>query len=95
VWRAARWRDDGKELFFVGADGTLTAVAVKGSVGAKPSFEIGPPEPPFEAHVVAPGTDAYQCDVTANGKRFLVNTNNLGVSAPLTLVVNWNAAPKK
>jgi Tol biopolymer transport system component len=90
-----RWRGDSRELFFVGADGKLTAVAVKGSVGAKPSFEIGAPEPLFDAHIVATITDAHQYDVTADGKRFLVRTTNVGVSAPVTVVVNWSAVLRK
>ena len=34
-------------------------------------------------------------DVTADGNRFLVNTNNLAASPPLTMVVNWTAGLKK
>jgi len=40
------------------------------------------PEPLFEAHL---RQRAFQDDVTANGKRFGVNTNVVGVSAPLTM----------
>ena len=92
-----RWRGDSKELFFVGADGKLMAVAVKGSSGIKPAFEVGAPEPLFEAHLVpATGTNVYEYDVSTNGKRFLVNTDNgPQASAPLVLVVNWQAALKK
>jgi Tol biopolymer transport system component len=90
-----RWRGDGKELFFVAADGKLTAVAVKASVGAKPSFELEALEPLFDAHLVATGSNAYQYDVTSDGKRFLVDTNSVGVSGPLTVVVNWSALLKK
>jgi hypothetical protein len=56
---------------------------------------MGAPEPLFEAHMVTTATNAYQYDVTADGKRFLVDTNNVGVSAPLTVVVNWCALLKK
>jgi Tol biopolymer transport system component len=102
IWRIStsggdqpRWRGDGKELFFVGANGKLTAVAVKGSAGAKPSFEVFGSKELFEAQIVATGSNAYEYDVTADGKRFLVNTNNVGASAPLTVVVNWSAVLKK
>jgi hypothetical protein len=40
-------------------------------------------------------SNAFQYDVTADGKHFLVDTTNVGVSAPLTLVVNWSAALTK
>jgi hypothetical protein len=79
----------------VAADGELTAVAVKASVGAKPSFELEALEPLFDAHLVATGSNAYQYDVTSDGKRFLVDTNSVGVSGPLTVVVNWSALLKK
>jgi serine/threonine protein kinase len=104
IWRIStaggeqpRWRGDGKELFFVGADGQLTAVAVKGSVGIKPAFEVvGAPEPLFDAHLVTTETNVFEYDVSMNGKRFLVNTINAPpMSAPLVLLVNWQAALKK
>jgi hypothetical protein len=60
---------------------------------------VGAPVPLFDAHVAAiAAPDSYQYyDVTADGKRFLVNTNNLAASAspPLTVVVNWQAGLKK
>ena len=81
---SARWRGDGKELFFVGADGKMMAVLVKTSVGATSSFEAGAPAALFEAHIADVGTtsgDAY--DVTADRKRFLVNTTGADTaSAP-------------
>jgi hypothetical protein len=52
-------------------------------------------EPLFDAHLVATGSNAYQYDVTSDGKRFLVDTNSVGVSGPLTVVVNWSALLKK
>jgi eukaryotic-like serine/threonine-protein kinase len=40
--RAPRWKGDGKELYFIGANEKLTMVPVKGTVaGAKPPFEAG------------------------------------------------------
>jgi len=105
IWRIstaggeqARWRGDGKELFFVGADGKMTAVAVKASAGAKPSFEAGAPVPLFEARIAAASSNVapFQYDVTADGKRFLVDTYSVSASAlPLTVVVNWTAGLRK
>jgi serine/threonine protein kinase len=92
-----RWRGDGKEMFFVGADGKMTAVTVKAAAGPKLSFEAGTPVPLFDPHIVAtPGIPAFEYDVTAGGKRFLVDTNTATASAPpLNVVVNWNAGLKK
>jgi len=92
-----RWRGDGKELFFVGADGRMMAVAVKAVTGAKPSFEPATPQPLFNADVMALGYSVVlEYDVTADGKRFLVDTTGGSASAPpLTVVVNWDAGLKK
>ena len=43
----------------------------------------------------------YQYDVTADGKRFLVDSNTSAAASPthsappLTVMVNWNAGQKK
>ncbi|HEV2199809.1 MAG TPA: protein kinase [Bryobacteraceae bacterium] len=93
-----RWRGDGKELFFAGSDGKMMAVAVKAVVGDKPSFEAGAPQPLFEARLAQSGRDVvFEYDVTADGKRFLLDTVGDGsASAPvLTVVSNWDAGLKK
>ena len=100
-----RWRGDGNELFFVGGDGKMMAVAVKTGApsgpGAKPSFEPGTPQPLFQTRL-APNNVQFEYDVTADGRRFLLDTiassNGAGGSvsgAPLTVVVNWDAGLKK
>ena len=96
-----RWRGDGKELFYVAADGKMTAVQVVRAVGGpKAAFEPGVPAPLFESHIVRSAlTDLlFQYDVTADGKRFLVATTGSAGAAsspPLTVVVNWQAGLKK
>jgi Tol biopolymer transport system component/predicted Ser/Thr protein kinase len=94
----ARWRADGKELFFVAADGKMMSVAVKTVSGPKASFEAGIPTPLFEAHMAPDirATVGYNYDLTGDGKRFLVNRSaGTGATAPLTVVVDWNAGLKK
>jgi Tol biopolymer transport system component len=105
VWRIStvsgdqpRWRRDGKELFYAGADGRMMAVPIKAVADPKPSFELGAPVPLFESHIIDfPTTKgAFQYDVTGDGKRFLVVTKNIAAAvSPLTVVVNWNAGLKK
>jgi Tol biopolymer transport system component len=93
-----RWRGDGKELFFVGADGKMMAVAVKALAGAKPTFELSTPQPLFDTHLARPpGNVPFEYDLTADGKRFLVNTtgSRSTSTAFLNVVVNWDAGPKK
>ena len=83
----ARWRRDGKEIFFL-ADHTLMAAAVtaKGS-----RFEVGAVQRLFEVPMV----DGYwPYDVSPDGQRFLVNMLE-GAVAPLTIVVNWPAGLKR
>ena len=91
----ARWRGDGKELFFEAADGKMMAVAVKAVAGPKPSFEAGAPVPLFDAHMVHQSPDVlFEYDVTADGKRFLINTAggpDAASTPPLTVVTNWQA----
>jgi hypothetical protein len=77
----------------------MMAAPVKGVAGAKPSFEPGTPVALFESHLASPGSNVlYEYDVTADGKRFLINATVSSGSAsapPLTVVVNWNAPQKK
>jgi len=93
-----RWRSDGKELFFVAADGKMMAVPVKAAAGAKASFEAGTPVDLFDAHMAHSGANSQlQYDVTADGKRFLINTTGSSGAAtpPLTVVTNWTVGLKK
>jgi Tol biopolymer transport system component len=90
-----RWRGDGKELFFVATDGKMMAVPVKAVTGVRPSVEAGVPVLLFDAGI-ANNRNQFEYDVTADGKRFLVNTTGAGgASQPLTVVTNWNAAKRK
>ena len=77
----------------------MMAVPVKAVAGAKPMFKAGAPVALFDGHVArAPANGLVEYDVTADGKRFLINTtggSGAVSSPPLTLVVNWNAEAKK
>jgi serine/threonine protein kinase/Tol biopolymer transport system component len=83
-----RWRRDGREIFFLALDDTLTAVTVNGD-GAR--FEIKAARPLFKARPRPYARlDAYPYDVTASGQRFIVNTMvDEPTAAQITLVVNW------
>lgn len=86
-----RWRADGKELFFVAADGKMTAVAIKTALNA--SLVPGPPTPLFEANLVLPPNEPlFDYDVTPDGTRFLVTTTatGSGSTSVLNLITNWN-----
>jgi Tol biopolymer transport system component len=84
--RLPRWRRDGKELFYVAADGTLTAVAIDATTSR---VAVGPARPLFAIQPRTSRLDAFPYDVTSDGRRFLVNTFLDEVTPPITLVINW------
>ena len=79
-----RWRRDGREIFFIGADNRLMAADVDPR-GA--SFTVGAVTSLFETK--ARGNWAY--DVTTDGQRFLVNTFEETDSMVVNVTVNWRA----
>ena len=88
---AAKWRRDGKELFFLDPTDNLMAVDVSPS-GA--TIQLGTPHTLFRAAGVQDTLGPY--DVTADGKKFLVNSGDVKEeNQPLTLVQNWPAQLKK
>jgi len=94
----ARWRPDGKELFYVAPDSRLMAVGVTPD---GQSIDAGPPVPLFVTRL-ATGMNVYpavgtkpQYAVAPDG-RFLMNMPVEGSTAPpITVVLNWEAALKK
>ncbi len=92
----ARWRRDGRELFYYASDGRLMAVLIKGDT----ALEVGAAVPLFEAHLLN-GPNAgvgfkQQYDVARDGQRFLLNVPlEETASSPITIVVNWTAGLKK
>lgn len=84
------WRGDGKELFYLNGN-KLMAVKVKGD---GESFQSGTPEQLFEAPLLSP-SGRYRYDVTADGKRFLMNTQLEKERATFTVVLNWPGLLKR
>jgi serine/threonine protein kinase len=83
-----RWRRDGKELFYLGADQKLMAVAVI----SNSTFHAGAPQALFQTH----SSGFLRYDVTADGQRFLVNTALAEPSSSLpTVVLNWTTASSR
>ncbi|MBZ5625674.1 MAG: hypothetical protein LAQ69_44330 [Acidobacteriia bacterium] len=94
-----RWRRDGKELFYLAANGKLMSVEVT----TTPTFSHGAPKALFDPHEDTGGVPQFpfRYDVSPDGKRFLVVTNprvndavNETQSSPITVVVNWMASLK-
>jgi Tol biopolymer transport system component len=82
----AKWRRDGKELFFMTRGGTVMAVELK--TGGM--FQAGVPQPLFNTD---PRVDYA---VTGDGQRFLIPASERKAGpAPVTVVINWTAGIKR
>jgi Tol biopolymer transport system component len=88
--RWPRWRRDGKELYYVTDRNEMTAVKI---TELDDGLEIGEPETLFTfrptLHIYRAGMISY--DVSADGKRFLLNEASDENTKPLTLVTNWTS----
>ena len=63
-----------------------------------PAFESGAPKALFQVQLSPVGgfVNSFRYDVATDGKRFLVNTaGDASAGAPITVVVNWQAAVKR
>jgi Tol biopolymer transport system component len=88
------WRHDGRELFFLGANGYLMAVPLRLS----PTFDAGEPKPLFLIRRREPVAtlDLFSYDVSRDGQRFLVNADaGEPTTTPLTVVLDWAAGLKR
>jgi serine/threonine protein kinase/Tol biopolymer transport system component len=89
-----RWRQDGKELFYLSSEGKMMAVAV--TTGA--SFEAGSPAALFQTHRRQPvsSQDVFSYDVSGDGQRFLIPTKvDEANAAPLSILLNWASGMEK
>jgi hypothetical protein len=83
-----KWRGDGKELFYLSADGKIMAA----SIATGSTFEPGAPSVLFPvalAPLVAM-SDQFSYDVTEDGQRFLINAPvKQAERAPISALLNW------
>jgi Tol biopolymer transport system component len=84
-----RWRADGRELFYVAADGRLMAVPVRISARDQ-TIELGSPVALFLTRVesTVQGGIAHAYTVSADGQRFLMTTFTEQNGTPITLILN-------
>lgn len=86
-----RWRRDGRELFLLDAADNVMAVDVNSTANA---VRMGTPQVLFHAGGVQTQQGPYT--VTADGKKFLINTGDVKEeNQPFTLVQNWPVEIKK
>jgi len=82
----ARWRKDGKELFYLTLDGKLMVAQVK--TGA--ALETSVPRPLFQTGInLTPLWDQYA--VTGDGRKFLVNEPVKAAVEQISVVIDWPA----
>jgi dipeptidyl aminopeptidase/acylaminoacyl peptidase len=81
----ARWRADGKELFYITMDKKLMAVAIDTSHDEPVA---GVPHVLFQTRIIGPGLVMFQYAVSPDGSRFLINSMPSVGAAPLTVLMN-------
>ena len=83
-----RWRQDGKELFYLSLQGQLMAVPVGPGTGSQ-AIDVLAPTPLFTAPVgdVLPANSRQQYVVSPDGQRFLLNTEIADGSAPIVVIL--------
>jgi Tol biopolymer transport system component len=88
----ARWRADGRELFYLTHDGELTAVPVTLAADRR-SLTPGAPMPLFTARVGSvQGIALPSYAVSADGERFLFDTLVEQPAPPISVILNWAPA---
>ena len=88
----ARWRGDGRELFYISPDRKLMAVDVR----TEPQFETGTPRALFQTRILSLVEARNHYDVTPDGQRFVVNSRRQEDSAlPITIVSGWMPESRK
>ena len=90
--RQPRWREDGKELFYVSPDRKIVSLEVRpGS-----PLETGKPHVLFQTRILPQVEARNHYDVTADGQRFIVNSRRPeDALLPITVVVNWRRGVEK
>ena len=81
-----QWRGDGRELYYLQAEGTLMQVAIRG--GAR--FDAAAPTPLFKS-AIPTMLNAYRMDYVpaADGQRFLMKVPVTETPPAITVVLNW------
>jgi dipeptidyl aminopeptidase/acylaminoacyl peptidase len=87
-----RWRRDGRELFYISLDGTLTAVPIRLD-SERHTVDVGTPAGLFATHVGGAVQsvvfERQQYMVSPDGQRFLMNTVEEMTTTPITLILDW------
>jgi len=88
--RYARWRRNGRELYYYAPDGRLMMVPIRSSSPEGP-HRAGDPVALFSVDVAVGAGQRPQFVVTNDGERFLVNTATGPSPVEVTMIVNWSS----
>jgi Tol biopolymer transport system component len=84
-----RWRQDGRELFYLGTNGQMMSVAVIPG----PELKLGVPAPVFQTRLFSqPVAQMRRYAVSPDGQRFLMNVVGGNSLPPITIIMNWQKA---
>ena len=88
-----RWREDGRELFYIALDGWLMSVSVESSGPGAP-IRFGTPVPLFEAGIGLARwqSSQHEYDVSLDGQRFLISRIRREES-PISVFPDWRPRP--
>jgi Tol biopolymer transport system component len=79
-----RWRNDGKELFYLSSDLSLMSTEIRGET----AFHAQPARALFQTRAIRPtGLTGQAYDVTSDGQRFLIKA--AATNTPIIVVLNW------
>ncbi len=81
-----QWSADGRELFFLAADGSFTSVPIVPGAG----FDFGLPQPLYRVQVEQSRRRNVYCPAK-DGQRFLWMLPLSDSGTPMTVMVNWRA----
>jgi Tol biopolymer transport system component len=85
-----RWRDDGKELFFLAPDGAMMAARID----TAKDFTATVPQMLFRTGLASVQNN-HPYVVTRDGQRFIVPVADETAAAQMTVVLNWLSAVRK
>jgi hypothetical protein len=87
----ARWRRDGRELFYLTLDGQLMAVPIASADGGR-SLRAGAPVALFQTRLGAiQGVALHSYVVAPDGQRVLLDAVVEQAAAPIAFILNWKA----
>ncbi len=95
----AFWRGDGRELFYLTADGKMMSVAVTPDAARAGALDFRAPAVLFQSPITRPNLTIDQYAVTRDGRRFLFivprRDANAPPASPINVRVNWTSGLTK